>query len=976
MSYDYNALVAKIAQERRAAQQLQQNDNDNDSQLRIMQHLGSAMETFDTLSAHCPMTPLLWMQHAATARQFMQLSSRINSDQVTGSDKNDDGSMAMNDNDDDANRATINDESYRTALQTQLDILELGLQEFPGSGLLQLCFAELLLQCQCKSLDEKLAAVETALQHVGQGSHLAEDDIIGRLFDIHLQLSLEQPDETTRAKAVAASLIWRSKAPLLVNESLQQEARETLLKTNMQQRDVDEILFVVERNRQRVAKAYSRLWSLGDDIEMSLHQLGVLAKHQLPVLVDADGQQKIDWTRVTQSGNQLYGMGLGEHTVAHAFIQYALAVQKQLDENGMAAARNESDASDNENGDNDEDDSIIPKNLPTAIYERAISECPTVESLWMSYARHLSEALASKSLPECELANVASKLQSVTQRAMRNCPNSLLLVEQRLMTFLTLLKAGFEVIDPDALLQVAQAALDTKFLPAEWQHLKVFLTAVRVVKLRILMLLTPKGKGAVVDYDDAEPLLNHKKKKAASQRVADNVLEEANDLVDDLTDMYEQVETRLKEAFPKWSAGRSLLWRDRALTSQLLLDNLQRLESGEQQNKGALSDKSAVHWFDKALRTSNPPHPDWYRSYIAAFVAAPGEIANGCDVARRIRHVRYLYQQGVKLVGRPKVDVNEGNQLTNAQLQRDFDTAFSCLCQEWLEFEQTIGSDRSIGRASHAIQIKMRKTPSQLSFVAAPSQNTLKRKYNEQITLTDEPPAKKYKVDDDNATQTKAGEATNGVAESTAATPPPGKLKVKVGDLEYPVHPYTVRISFLHPETEDMDLVELLRPKCGNIVHARIVRDKHPPFKSKGWGLVQFEEKDAVEKALALNDVIGLHEKVLRIERSQQPAVSLVPPGRHKISEKGHGKHSKRNEKKHKAQIDDEKDGTIPPAVKDAETKAINESDDRVAETNNAKVTKNAEALETINASGVDSFSFKPRNVARKSHQKPRLKLV
>ena len=66
--------------------------------------------------------------------------------------------------------------------------------------------------------------------------------------------------------------------------------------------------------------------------------------------------------------------------------------------------------------------------------------------------------------------------------------------------------------------------------------------------------------------------------------------------------------------------------------------------------------------------------------------------------------------------------------------------------------------------------------------------------------------------------------------------------------------------------------------------------------KSKGWGLVQFEEREAVEKALALTDSLGLHEKLLQIERSHMPAVSLIPPGMHRVKPKGEGRNSKRNE--------------------------------------------------------------------------------
>merc|ERR1712161_123206 len=106
--------------------------------------------------------------------------------------------------------------------------------------------------------------------------------------------------------------------------------------------------------------------------------------------------------------------------------------------------------------------------------------------------------------------------------------------------------------------------------------------------------------------------------------------------------------------------------------------------------------------------------------------------------------------------------------------------------------------------------------------------------------------------------------------------------KIKIGKLEYPAHPYTVKVSCLDPTTTDMDLVTVLRPKCGQIVHAKIMREKKhkkeykkksshtnnnavdgttTSHKSKGWGLVQFEERASVEKALQLSNIIGIKMK-------------------------------------------------------------------------------------------------------------------
>ena len=128
--------------------------------------------------------------------------------------------------------------------------------------------------------------------------------------------------------------------------------------------------------------------------------------------------------------------------------------------------------------------------------------------------------------------------------------------------------------------------------------------------------------------------------------------------------------------------------------------------------------------------------------------------------------------------------------------------------------------------------------------------------------------------------------------------------KVQIGNLSYRAHPFTVRVSNLSSETEDMDLVDTFRPKCGAIVHAKIMREKplphqrHSHGKSKGWGLVQFEERDAVERALELSDVVGIREQLIKVDRSHMPAVGLVPPGMHRVNPKGAGKSSKRNQRR------------------------------------------------------------------------------
>lgn len=623
---------------------------------------------------------------------------------------------------------------------------------------------------------------------------------------------------------------------------------------------------------------------------------------------------------------------------------------------------------------------------------------------WVSYVRHLTEKLLNlKQTPPphrlrqaepfedqaiqtgsegdtppshgAQVSLLAEQLLSVVQRATRNCPGSLPIVEQHLLVHWTLAKVGYTILDPDVLLNVSEQALDTGFLPAEWQLLKVYLTAIRLVKQRVLMLLTPRLSSRqlanAIEYDDAEA---PPKDAAADTKatVSDAALEEAYDLADDFRDMYELVDQRIQKSFPKWSAGRSMLWRDRALTSHLLLDNMLLL----QEQPSALSPSGigrgsdACHWFEKAVRVSNPPHPDSYRSWILSFAGLGSSIRRPSDVARHVRHVRFLYQQAIKCVGRSSSNDGVTIESPEASSSRGFDAALQSLCQEWLEFEHVVGSDRSIGRAVRAIQNKARKTQS----TAATSRGAIgggvfdatgqKRKLVVARDDSGKQPAKRAMLAQGS---TPSIATANTVESQTGSQPYPSKIKI--GKLEYPPHPFTIRVSFLSQESDDMDIVELLRPKCGDIAHARIIREKTPPYRSKGWGLVQFEEASSVARALALNDVLGLHGKVLRFERWHQPAVPLVPPGRHRVSEKGHGKHSKRNERKQREEgfVNIQGKGAQRPSPSHSGTGSTNHLETVTNESRQPNATDSSHPPELA--------SLYPRGVFRQTRKKPRLNL-
>ncbi|KAG7372880.1 RNA recognition motif containing protein [Nitzschia inconspicua] len=226
------------------------------------------------------------------------------------------------------------------------------------------------------------------------------------------------------------------------------------------------------------------------------------------------------------------------------------------------------------------------------------------------------------------------------------------------------------------------------------------------------------------------------------------------------------------------------------------------------------------------------------------------------------------------------------------------------------------------------------------------------------------PPSKKQRAVED------VDDAT--IKPTSLAIKPVVVHKVLVGNLEYPAHPFTIKVSFLSPQTQDMDLVDIFRPKCGPIVHAKIMRDKHHSpterGKSKGWGLVQFEDRESVEKAILLSDVIGIHGKSVRIERSHLPAVSLVPPGMHRINPKGQGKSTKQNQRRKEIQLQQRQE----------QEQQQDESKPRLPSKENKASSQTVDASSTTKTISSDAnlLMFRPRGVVSKKTVRPKAKVA
>ncbi|KAL3920751.1 MAG: hypothetical protein SGILL_003095 [Bacillariaceae sp.] len=434
----------------------------------------------------------------------------------------------------------------------------------------------------------------------------------------------------------------------------------------------------------------------------------------------------------------------------------------------------------------------------------------------------------------------------------------------------------------------------------------------------------------------------------------DDQMQELEDLCTDLREIYDEMDEYFRKSHSTAKECRAKLWEDRGWTETHLLGPVMVCfdeTSGAGSSSTDTTDKDryaeVLKSFDKATKVSLPVHPSVFVEYIQAVLASFPLSRTPYHVMFKLRQVRQLYQTALKSIGRPK-DKGDGGVAvattasTTANPPLDYDTALRVLCQDYVTFERYFGSQSTQADATKAVQKKLSRAfangadaQQQVSSDAVDSATTpssLKRKVDDvdddenamQVDGEHQgPSAKKQKTDATAAAPCKP---------TTLSVPKRSQHKVKVGNIEYPAHPFTIKVSFLSPKTQDMDLVDVFRPKCGPVVHAKIMRDKHTHHspshekgKSKGWGLVQFEDKESVEKALALADVIGIDEKSVKIERSHLPAVGLVPQGMHRVNPKGHGKSTKRNQKRkehhhQESKGDNDRDSKKPAAAAAATT--------------------------------------------------------
>ena len=910
MSYDYNALVASIAVHRRKAAE-------SDDPLT---HIQRAVDTFATLSSHCPMTPLLWMQYAHDTSRLMQLLL--------------------------PNRP-------QQAAEMRHETLELAMEEFPGCALLHLHYLQLLMEQKNDDDTEKLeAAFDEAIAAVGRGSHRNEGHLVAAMYRLYTTYVASQND-----KNAMDAFVQRAQTPMKdANDGLVSEIHDFCQMHNIKVTPND--LQRIEDARRWTAKTFDSLAANENDVDVAMHAEGILTRHDY-------SHQDMDWEALLKSESGRLWMGFGGVQTANAFINYAKACsyfrvpQHEVEQDEEEAKKKRE----------------LVHSLALAVYERGVAECPTVESLWLSYLRHLMYLISTKN----PLASV-SRLESVASRAVRNCPYSVQLLQEKIKAFLLLAEAGQVVFDPDSLTAIVENSIKSKFLPNPVSQLELHMTAIRTVKRRIMSILARTDEKGGGKYDDATEQ-NGKKHKNADEvgetELGEEAEQEVQDLVEDIREMYDAADVFLRKNHASWSEGRTILWKDRATTETYLLGPLIASLEGT----GETNAEEGLRCFAKLVKIHQPPHPDSYAMHIREFMNQSASAPR--QVMRNLQTTRYLFQKALKTVGKLKEEPEASS------TQRDRTTALQCLCHDYLEFEQLFGSDESYVEASKSVRKKFetletngsqqeKATPdgnfaSESKGVALEGSVGSKRMRSEDAS--DQAAAKKSKSasptedvemkDATEAEQSTKDAAANSTMEMSMKH---AVLKVHVGKLDYPAHPFTVRVMNLADETEDMDLVDLFRPKCGAVVHAKIVREKnyrHGKGKSKGWGLVQFEERYSVEKALELNDVIGIHEHIVKVDRSHVPAVGLVPPGMHRVKPPGEGKASKRNQKKRERKMSRDENLEDEPK-KDEITKADGEG------------APTLEAAKPKASSNAGILAFRPRGVAHghsSAHRKVKLSL-
>ncbi|KAL7439622.1 hypothetical protein ACHAXM_006789 [Skeletonema potamos] len=959
MSYNYDECVQSIQQHRRKAYATAAVATPD------LDALQQSMDGFATLSKNCPMTPLLWMQYAQDTKALMQGLWMM------------EGSSP----DDNAQQQPLVIQAKKEAYESSAGILELALIEFPACAILHLYNLENIIAyiCECGDIgssNKVSSAFLNAWQSVGKGTHVNEGFIVSDMFRLFasfqvLRLSLVAKHQHSQSAAIMDELcslfeqwsrtpmgegsndemmqdmecLWEEACSLIlscydeaaesekINATEQLDGRKSILWAN------------IDANRRKTSSLTNILSSWENEIDVAMSSEGItlpwlLLKQQCQGIPDSNSVNRYleslklrnsCWDRIvlaeTDGAMIRFLVGLGGAETSRAFLKSISHIRRNyqdLSRKGKAG---------NDSSPLHDHVAVHGYDMIISLYERAISECPTVETLWVSYMKFLSEEFLStkgrlKGGKQCpqdlrqQQSRIEHGLLSASRRSIRNCPYSSVLFEKRMTTIGLLSKS----LEPDDISAVIKEAIELGFLTADREamlHLR--LVAIHVVKRRILSLISLGSTGKDIDEDEEMNVTATNKQKSPKhsiiyQQLDPSVIEEVKDLIEDIRDMYDEAENYLFRSHSTWVDGKVTLWKHRAISEAYVLCPISKNDANDDMldvNRSELQDKEAVRCFEKLVKAEKPSHPDSWMEYIRYVSSSHVHSFGGDNVFSQshpdgfaavpsvIRKTRGLYNRAlssVRKAGQCDISIDStpaGVRLDNEMFQRSYDDALLDLCREFLCFERTFGSDDSLSRAQTLVRSKMAQWTEPSPQMIANGSEQLDDTHGKRKASEDGPSNDSMEEDDGLQCQSKKTKVQTNLKQPKKTD---GVHKVRIGKLEYPAHPYTIHVSNLSKEAQDMDLVDIFRKEIGDIVHAKILREKkfgkgghHFHGESKCSGLVQFEERLSVEKALMKDGALDVGGNLVKIQRSHLPAVGIVPQGMHRVMPKGEGKSSKRN---------------------------------------------------------------------------------
>ncbi len=1025
MSYDYNDLLHKI----QTSRSIEQHDQ---TPLSIQETLN----LFTTLSTKCPMTPLLWMQYAYDAGRILILLQ-----QQQEEEEGDGGG------DGDGGGGSGSESAAHYDITGQ--ILELGIAEFPSCAMLRLFHLDCVVaRCRFNPKDGnsngsdsdsdsdsntvKVTEVKKTWNDIADSICLGchggcDENIVLALFSIYTNflIQVEEPSGSASSVASAVAQLFERRGKLFMrngNDAMRSEMDLLSQKYGIIFTDHD--YDNVEAKRQFASQYLSFLGNLEDDVLIAMQADGIASSPDLDMyIIEKDEEKDIvknqaqgyfyDWCKILNAmeKSSTYLMGFGMMQTSASFAKYIQAIgnkirylQKLIKQSDTKKDNDGDDDLETNDRDTEENQYLLDmlNKMMIPIFERGVSECPTVEIMWEKYVKHLFYILHD--VPDKEsmvVTQTLNHLKGVTSRAVRNCPYSVKLFKLKMEVIQEEVKTGRKVLEPDELINIVNEATEGKFLPTPESNVEIYIAAFGVVKQRILDVVSRATSS--MEFDEAEQIDKNrgkKRKRGGGDQSASSVDlynigldeeidEEVSDLIDDLREMYDAADKFVRTNFKELTGLREKIFRERAITESSICIPLL--------SNGSNKLDEAVEHYEKMIKIHQPVHPDSWRCYIRFLMGINfvtqdnGNNDLSCSqsagsVAAKFRYVRSLYHQSMACTKKDKMRRGEPSRFDST-----FIDSFKVLCQDFLHFESSFGSPSSQTSAKKMVDGKlalMNVTPSQEhifeeKMTGEPSQEPEKAQEKAPDLAVKEP--ENVSTEKEGAKLETDQNGSDTKLETTQSH------KVKVGKMVYPAHPFTVHVSNLSPLTEDMDLYDLFRPKCGAIVHVRIFREKsygktshgHGQKKpdSKCAGLIQFEERESVEKAIKLDGELGLNEKLIHIARSHQPAVSVVPPGMHRVQSKGDGKSTKRNQKrKERRQIGDSKDVGVTNTNIESKNGANVESSantsvqqkgsksDKESSVQQASDEKGSKSVYTNKSTGI--LTFRPRGVKKQRKTK------